>query len=327
MKHAGIVLLVTLAPSLLAPLATEAQPAGKVYRIGVLNPGTPARPSLALEAFRERLRELGYVEGRNIAMEYRWAEGRPERFPDLAAELVRLKVDVVVVGSFPGARAAKEATSTIPIVTISADPVGTGLVASLARPGGNVTGFSYMTPDLTGKRLELLKATTPGLERVALLWNSADSHEARAYKELEVAARSVGVKLHPVEVQAADQLEAAFSAITRERPDALIVFENVVNLQYRRLIIDFAAKNRLPAMYERREFADDGGLIAYGPSVPEMYRRAAVYVDRIFNGVKSADLPVEQPTKLELVINVRTAKALDLTIPPSMLARADQLIE
>ena len=289
-------------------------------------PAIPSRPSLSLDGFRERLRELGYVEGRNVAIEYRWA-GTPDLFPDLAAELVRLKVDVIVAGSFPGARAAKEATSTIPIVTISADPVGTGLVASLARPGGNVTGFSYMTPELSGKRLELLKATVPGLTRVAMLWNSANSHEVLAFKELELAARALGVTLQPVEVRAAHQFEAAFSALMQGHANALIVFENVVNIIQRQLIIDFAAKGRLPAMYERREFVDDGGLIAYGPSVPEMYRRAAVYVDRIFKGAKPADLPIEQPTKFELVINLKTAKELGLTIPPAVLARADEIIQ
>jgi len=315
---------------LAAPVTADAQQTGRVYRIGMLGPGAPenpSRPSLTRAGFRERLRELGYEEGRNIVIEYRWAEGKPDRFPDLAAELVRLKVDVIVVGSFPGTRAAKEATSTIPIVTISADPVGTGLAASLARPGGNVTGFSYMTPELTGKRLELLKAAVSGLTRVALLWNSANSHEVLAFKELEVAARPLGVTLHPVEVRAANQLEAAFATMTRERADALIVFENLVNITQRRLIIDFAARSRLPVMYERREFVADGGLIAYGPSVPEMYRRAAVYVDKILNGAKPADLPVEQPTKLELVINLKTAKALGLTIPQSVLLRADEVFQ
>jgi putative ABC transport system substrate-binding protein len=312
------------------PLAVHAQQTGRVYRIGVLNPGapaTPSRPSLSLDGFRDRLRELGYAEGRNIAIEYRWAEGRPDRFPDLATELVHLNLDLIVVGSFPGARAAKEATSTIPIVTISADPVGTGLVTSLARPGGNVTGFSYMTPDLTGKRLELLKAMARRLTQLTLLWNSANSHEVLAGRELEAAARSLGVKLHPIEVRAANQFEAAFSAIMREHADALIVFENIVTLHQRRLIINFAAKSGLPTMFERREFVLDGGLIAYGPSIPEMYRRAAVYVDKILKGTKPADLPVEQPTKLELVINLKTAKALGLEVPPTLLAIADEVIE
>jgi putative ABC transport system substrate-binding protein len=315
---------------LAAPLAADAQQPAITYRIGVLtagSPATPSRPSRSLDSFRERLHELGYVEGRNIAIEYRWAEGWGDRFPGLAAELVRLKVDVIVAGSFPGAQAAKEATSTIPIVTISADPVGTGLVASLARPVGNVTGFSYMTPELTGKRLEFLKATVTRLARVGVLWNSTNSHEVLAFRELEVAAKSLRVTLHPVEVRAPNELEAAFSAMARERADALIVFENLVNISQRRLIADFAGRSRLPAIYERREFVHDGGLMAYGPSVPEMYRRAAVYVDKILKGVKPADLPVEQPTRFELVINMRTARALSLTIPSSLLAQADEVIE
>ena len=298
----------------------------RVPRIGLLSPGR-AGPSPGHEAFRQGLYALGYVEGKNIVIEHRFAEGKPESFLDLATELVHLKVDVIVAGSFPGTRAVKQATSTIPIVTISADPVGTGLAQSLSRPGGNVTGFSYMTPDLSGKRLELLKEAVARLTRVAVLWNSAYSHEVLAFRETELAAKALGVQLQFLEVRDSNEFDAAFSAMARKRTEALIVFENVITIFHRRLIADLAAKNRLPSMYERREFVEDGGLIAYGPSVPDMYRRAATFVDKILKGTKPQDLPVEQPTKFELIINLKTAKQIGVTIPPNVLARADQVIK
>jgi putative tryptophan/tyrosine transport system substrate-binding protein len=320
--------IVTLALAILvAPLAA-AQPPGKMPRIGVLRPGD-ALPSTTVvpQAFRERLRELGYLEGQNIAFEVRHGGGRLEKASELAAELVRLKVDVIVVGSFPLARAVKQATSTIPIVSVSADPVGTGLAASVARPGGNLTGFSYMTPELSGKRLELLKETVPGLSRVAILWNPDNLHEPPALKQLELAARALAVELQSFEVRTPGELEAAFAAIGRARADALIVFENPLHVSHRSVIAELATKSRLPTMFEIRSFVEAGGLIAYGPRIVDMWRLAATYVDRILKGAKPADLPIEQPTKFELVINLNTARALSLTIPPSLLLRADHAIE
>jgi putative ABC transport system substrate-binding protein len=321
--------VVAIAGLLAWPLLADAQTPARVYRIGVIGSGAPVTPatSIGWSNFRTGLGELGYVEGRNTVIEYRWAEGKIDRFPALAEELVRLKVDVIVVGGYPGARAAREATITIPIVTISADPVGTGLAASLARPGGNVTGLSYMTPELTGKRLELLKSSLPRLARVAFLWNPGNSHEVQAFKELQAAGRALAVDVQSVEAATADQFEAAFAAMTRERADALIVSENIVNITRRRLIIDQAARHGVPVMYERREFVESGGLMSYGPGVPEMYRRAAVFVDKLLKGARAADIPIEQPAKLELVINLKTARALGLVIPQTVLLQADRVIE
>jgi putative ABC transport system substrate-binding protein len=326
---ASIRAVIAIAGLLAAPLLADAQTPARVYRIGVIGSGAPRTPdtSIGWNNFRTGLGELGYVEGRNTVIEYRWGEGKIDRFPALAEELVRLKVDVIVVGGYPGTRAAREATSTIPIVTISADPVGTGLAASLARPGGNVTGLSYMTPELTGKRLELLKSALPRLARVAFLWNPANPHEVQAFKELQGAARALAVDVQSVEAATADQFEAAFAAMTRERADALIVSENIVNITRRQLIIDLAARHGVPVMYERREFVESGGLMSYGPGVPEMYRRAAVFVDKLLKGAKAADIPIEQPAKLELIINLKTARALGLVIPQTVLLQADRVIE
>jgi putative ABC transport system substrate-binding protein len=319
---------VTLALAILVATLAAAQPPGKLSRIGVLRPGDPL-PSTAVvpQPFLERLRELGYVEGQNIAFEARHGGGSLEKGPDLAAELVRLKVDVIVVASFPFARAVKQATTTIPIVSISADPVGTGLAASVARPGGNLTGFSYMTPELSGKRLELLKETVPGLSRVAILWNPDNLHEPPAVKQLERAAQALAVELQSVEVRTPSELQAAFTAAGRARADALIVFENPLHVSHRNVIAELATKSRLPTMFEIRSFVEAGGLIAYGPRIVDMWRLAATYVDRILKGAKPADLPIEQPTKFELVINAKTAAALGLTIPQSVLLRADHVIQ
>ncbi len=326
-------LIATLALGLLAaPLAADAQPATKVHRIGILLPGSPAppsTPSAALEAFLQGLRDLGYVEGRNIAIEYRYAQGKLDPLQDLAAELVRLNVDVIVTSTTPAIQAAKKATSTIPIVMAAVgDPVVTGLVAGLARPGGNITGLSLLAPELAGKRLELLKETLPRLSRVAVLWNSASPAMVHTFREARVAAEALGVRLQSLEVQGdPTDFERAFSAIAKERPDGLFVTLDPFTSLHRGRIAELAAQHRLPAIYELREFVDAGGLMAYGPSSRDLWRRAATYVDKILKGAKPGDLPVEQPTRFELVINLKTARALGLTIPQSVLLRADHLIE
>jgi putative ABC transport system substrate-binding protein len=318
-------LVTLLAGALAAPLAVEAQQAGRVYRIGVL----ANEPSPMWEAFRQRLKELGYVEGQNIVFEYRWAAGQVERFPGLAAELVGLKVDVTVTVGNAATGALKRATATIPIVTAtSGDPVGSGLVTSLAHPGGNVTGLTVIAGrDMGGKQLELLKEVVPKFARVAYLFDAANPGSLLAKKELEAAARALGVGLRLTEIRNENDLEVAFTTITKDRVGALLVAAGPFETVHRQRIIDLAASSRLPAMYGARWFVDDGGLISYGVSVLDNFRRAATYVDKILKGAKPGDLPVEQPTKFELVINLKTAKALGLTIPPSLLARADQIIE
>jgi putative ABC transport system substrate-binding protein len=313
-----------------APLAAEAQQAGKVSRIGWLALNLAPNPYLR-EAFRQGLRDLGYVEGRNLVIEYRDAEGRPERLPALAAELVALKVDVILAGGTPQALAAKQATKTIPIVfTTVVDAVTDGLVTSLARPGGNVTGLSSLAPELVGKRLELLTQAVPGVSRVAVLWQPG-AYGGRTAKDMlkgaEVAARALGVRLQFVEARGPEDFERAFSDMTRARAGALTVLGGVMFNTERRRLVDLAAKNRLPAVYPWREAVDAGGLMAYGPNLADLLRRAATYVDKILKGAKAADLPVEQPTKFELVINLKTAKALGLTIPQSVLGRADEVIQ
>ena len=312
------------------PVAAEAQEAAKVARIGYLSTGRGANPHLG-EAFRQGLRDLGYVEDRNLVIEYRDAEGKLERFPALAAELVALKVDVIVAPTTPAALAAKQATRTIPIVFFAAaDPVTDGLVTGLARPGGNVTGLSTLAPDLVGKRLELLKQAVPGVSRVAVLWHpgaTGERTEKDMLKEAEVAARALGVRLQFVEARGPADFDRASSEMTRARAGALTVLTSSMFLNERRRLVDLAAKTRLPAVYPLREFVDAGGLMAYGSDVADLFRRGTTYVDRILKGAKPGDLPVEQPTKFELVINLKTAKALGLTIPPSVLARANQVVE
>ncbi|HEV3028528.1 MAG TPA: ABC transporter substrate-binding protein, partial [Planctomycetota bacterium] len=316
----------TLAGGLLAaPLTGEAQAAGKVVRIGVLELGSELT-SGPQEAFRQGLRELGYVEGQNVVLEYRFAEGRAERLPDFAAELVRLRMDVIVAGGTPAPLAAKHATGTIPIVMSSAgDPVGTGLVASLAKPGGNVTGLSLRSPELTGKRLQLTKEVVPGLSRVAVLWNAANPIAALVVRETEDAARTLGVQVQSLEVRGPDDFENALPATVSGGAGALFVVDDPLVFRYRGRIADFAVRNRLPATAFYKAFAEAGGLMTLGPSLADLYRRAAIFVDKILKGAKPGDLPVEQPTKFELVINLKTAKALGLTIPPSLLQRADQV--
>ncbi len=316
---------------LLAPLAAEAQQAGKVYRIGFLQSSPPAIPGVAslLEAFRQGLREGGWVEGQNILIEYRFTEGRVERYPSLAAELVSLKVDLIVAASSLGAHAAKQATTTIPIVMVYVfDPVGLGVVASLARPGGNVTGVAFVAgPEIAGKYLELLKEAVPKVSRVAVLSNPDSPASPVLLRETEAAAQALAVKLQLLEVRSPNELEGAFAAMTRERAGALLVLPHPFTFYHAKRIADLAAKSRLPVMYPFRESVEAGGLMAYAANAPDMYRRAATFVDKILKGAKPADLPVEQPTKFELVINLKTAKALGLTIPRSVLIRADEVIE
>ena len=327
----GVVLIAVLAVSLLAaPLAAETQQAAKVARIGYLLLDRTAAPDLP-EAFRQGLRDLGYVEGRNVVIEYRHAEGKVERLPAVAAELVALKVDVIAAQGTPHALAAKQVTRTIPIVfATSADAVGSGLVTSLARPGGNVTGLSSVGPGLVGKCLELLKQAVPGISRVAVLWQPGYQNE-RTEKDLlkgaEVAARALEVRLQVVEARGPADFDRAFSDMTRARAGALTVLFSSTFFNERRRLVDLAAKNHLPAVYVSRDFVDAGGLMSYGPNLADMFRRAATYVDKILKGAKPADLPVEQPTKFKLVINLKTAKTLGLTVPQSILGRADHVIQ
>jgi putative tryptophan/tyrosine transport system substrate-binding protein len=319
------------AAALLAtPLAAEAQETEKIARIGYLGIDRVSSTHLR-DAFRQGLRDLGYVEGRNVVIEYRNAEGKVGRLPALAAELVALKVDVILAVATPQALAAKQATRTIPIVfAATGDAVADGLVTSLARPGGNVTGLSFFTPELVAKRLELLKQTIPGVSRVAVLWNPGglgESTEKDVLKRAEGAARALGVRLQFVEARGPADFDRAFSEMARARPDALTVLTSAMLFNARRHLVDLVAKNRLPALYPWREFVDAGGLMSYGPNLADLYRRAATYVDRILKGAKPGDLPVEQPTKFELAINLKTAKALGLTMPPSLLQRADEVIQ
>jgi putative ABC transport system substrate-binding protein len=314
---------------LAAPLAADAQQAGTVPRIGYLGVTSASdRPPL-LDAFRQGLRELGWVEGQNIVIDYRYAEGRVDRLPDLAADLVRLKVDLIVSVGTQGVTAARNATETIPIVMIGVrDPVGTGLIASLARPGGNVTGVSgYAGLEIVAKQLALLKETVPEIRRVAVLSNPANAYHQLAIREVTVAARSLGVQLQLLEARGPKEFDGAFAAMARERVGALLVVSDSIFNAHRTRLADLAARSRLPAAYGIRESVEAGGLMSYGPSFLEFYRRSVAYVDKILRGARPADLPVEQPTKFELVINLKTARALGLTIPHSLLRQADQVIE
>jgi putative tryptophan/tyrosine transport system substrate-binding protein len=317
-----------LAAPLAAPLAAEAQPPGKVYRVGFLGNSTAALEANLVGPFREGLRELGYVEGRNIAIEYRWAEGQYERFPVLIADLLAQKVDVIVTAGTPASLAVKKATTSVPLVMVAVgDPVATGLVPSLAQPGGNITGLTSIAEEIEGKRLELLRAVAPTVSHVALLGNLGNASQKRALDEMKAAAATLQVKVLFLDVRAPNQLDAAFATIVRERPGALFVFADRLFLHHRARIMDFATRHRLPGVHAYRELVEAGGLMSFGPSYPGMHRRAAYYVDRIFKGTKPGDLPVERPATFELVINLKAAKALGLTIPPTLLARADQLIE
>jgi len=314
---------------LAAPLAADAQQAGKVPRIGFLGTRTLSDTSPYLDAFRQGLRELGWVEGQNIVIDDRFAEGRFDRLPNLAAELVRLKVAIIVAAPTPAVVAAKKATETIPIVAIAVgDPVGIGLIASLARPGGNVTGLSFSVGlEIAGKGLELLKETVPKVRRVAVLSNPANPGQPLSIRELNVAAQSLGVQLQLLEARGPNDFDGAFAAMATERVGALLVVADSMFNLHRTRLADLAARSRLPAAYGLRENVEAGGLMSYGPSVRDLFRRAATYVDKVLKGAKPGDLPVEQPTKFELVINLKTAKALGLTIPPSLLGRADEVIQ
>ena len=319
---------VTLA-LLAVPLAAEAQPAGKVPRIGLLTGGSEAGSRTRFEVFRKGLRELGYVDRQTIALEYRYANDNYERLPVLAAELVRLDVSVIVANGTPASLAAKQATSTIPVVMFeTADPVGSNLVSNLARPGGNITGVAQLVgADLFGKQLEMLKEIVPKLSRVGLLFNPANPVQRTALSSTQVAAQVLGVTVQPLGVRDPSEFERQVATATRDGVGALIVTRDNIFVGHLGRLVDLTAQHRLPTMYGSRPFANAGGLIAYGPDPADMARRAAVYVDKILKGAKPGDLPVEQPTKFELIINLKTAKALGLTIPPSLLQRADQVIE
>ena len=309
-------------------VVAQAQQSTKVPRIGYLSGTTPYGQSERIEAFRQGLRELGYVEGKNIVIEWRSAEGKPDRLPARAAELVRLKVDIIVTGGATATRPAKEATVTIPIImTSDNDPVGSGHVASLARPGGNITGLSNFSPELSGKRLELLKEIIPRLSRVGVLANSTQPGYTQVMKELELAAGVLGVKLQYLDVLSPKDIETAFRAANKGRADALLVMASAVLNAQRKQIADHAVKSRLIAIYNNLQFVEAGGLMTYGVSTTDLDRRAATYVDKILKGAKPAELPVEQPTKFEFIINLKAAKQIGLTIPPNVLVRADRVIK
>jgi putative ABC transport system substrate-binding protein len=323
-----ILRLVHVLIALAAPLVALAQSPSTIHRIGLLGADPPTVSAPRYEAFRQGLRDLGYVEGRNLAIEYRHVEGRMDRLPALAAEVVGLKVDVIVAPSTPMALAVKAITGTIPIVFVTAgEPVSSGLVASLARPGGNATGLSLLAPELVARQLQLLKETVPRAARVAVLSNPDATYTSLLIREAETAARSLGVRLDVLGVRGADSLDGALAAIARDRPHALFVLFDPVLFTLRGRIAEFGNRYRLPAIYPHREYAESGGLMAYGVDLRDNYRRAADYVDRILRGAKPADLPVEQPRKFELIVNLRTAKAFGLTVPPPVLARVDEVIE
>ena len=328
-KPIPTILLLTLLTFLISAVlhSAQAQQPTKVPRIGYLIGTSPTANAARIEAFRQGLRELGYVEGKTIIIEWRYAEGKLDRFPALAAELVHLKVDIIVTGGPPATRAAKEATITIPIVMEQdSDPVGNGFVASLARPGGNITGLATFRPELSGKQLELLKEIVPKLSRVAVFGTSAYPGNAQALKEIELAAKALGVRLQYLDVVSSKDIETAFRAASKGRAESLLVLGGPVLNSHRTQIADLAAKNRLPAIYDRREYVEAGGVMSYATSITDLDRRAAGYVDKILKGAKPAELPVEQPTKFELVINLKAAKQIGLAIPPNVLARADKVI-
>ena len=330
MKRATARSILVTVMLLAVAVPAEAQQSKKVPRIGYLVAGSASSISTYVEAFRKGLRELGYIDGKNILIEYRYAEGHEKRLRDLAEELVRLKVDLIFVGNNRAAQAAKNATGTIPIVvTLTSDPVATGLVRSLARPGENVTGLTRLSssPELTGKRLELLKEAFPEVRLVAVLRNPESVPATPIFKEMQAAAQTLGVQLEPVDVRQPDDFDKTFTAITKKRADALMVLSSPIFNIHEAQIVRFAAANRLPAMYPRAEAVEAGGLMYYGTDDADVFRRAATYVDKILKGAKPADLPVEQPVKFEFVINLKTAKQIGLTIPPNVLARADKVIK
>jgi len=314
---------------LVGPLATEAQQAGRVYRIGLLDYATPDPARQAWwNAFRQQMRDLGYVEGQNVTFEPRWAQGDDARLPKLAAELVGLKVDVIVTGGQNAALAAKRATATIPIVTATGtDPVALGLAASLRQPGGNVTGMTSISSELASKRLELLRIVAPRASRIAILWDERNPASRLSVAGTESAAKPAGLTIQSVPVRTPAEIEGAFATLIRDRAGALIIVPSPAIFSHRKRFVELATKHRLPTIVGSREYVEAGGLASYGPDYPDQFRHAANHVDRILKGARPGDLPIEQPTKFELVINLRTAKALGLTIPPSLLQRADQVIE
>jgi putative ABC transport system substrate-binding protein len=314
--------------AVLGPLAARAQQSGKMPRIGILAVGIPPTYVSRYEAFRQGLREFGYVEGQNIGTDYRYAEGKVERLPDLVAELVRLRVDLIVAVSAPEVAAAKRATQSIPIVFLAhGNPLQSGDAASLAKPGGNITGMAAFGPEVVAKRLELLKEAFPRITRVAVLWNAANPVKLLDWREAQAAARVLGVALQSHEVRGPEDFPNAFAAITKQRPDALMTLDDPLLLHWRASVVAFAEQERLPTISGIREWRDVGVLLVYGPNLADGYRRAAGYVAKILKGANAADLPIEQPTKFELIINLKTAKALGVAIPPTVLARADEVIE
>jgi putative tryptophan/tyrosine transport system substrate-binding protein len=308
------------------PLASSAQ--SKIARIGFMGNSTAALEANLVDAFREGLREHGYEEGRNIAIEYRWADGEYERFPALVTELIAAKVDVIVTAGTPAALAMKKATTTVPLVMVAVgDPVGTGLVPSLARPGGNLTGLSSIAPDLEGKRLQLLREVVPALSHVAMFVNSLNPFHVSSMRQARAAAQAMGIKLQLHDISKSEDLDGAFAAIREERPDALLILADRVFLHNRERLMDFTKEQRLPNVNAYKELVEVGGLMSYGPSYEDMHKRAAIYVDKILKGAKPADLPIEQPSKFTFIVNLKAAKALGITVPSQLLGLADQLIE
>ena len=325
----AFIIAVTLAIGvLITPPASHAQQRAHVPRLGYLGTSSASLESELLKAFREGLRDHGYVEGQNIVIEYRWAEGNYQRFPGLVADLVKLKVDLILTAGTPGAFAAKRATQTIPIVmAVTGDAVGTGLVSSLARPGGNLTGLTTMVPDLEGKRLEILREILPKLVTVGVLLNTSNPLTAIQWEQTKTGAKALGIQLQPIELQRPEDFKDAFARIARQRPDAITMVADRFQLAHRMQILDFVAKARVPAMYPYKDFVIAGGLVSYGPSYEDLFRRSASYVDKILRGAKPSDLPIEQPTKFELLVNLKTARTLGVPIPPSLLQRADHVFE
>lgn len=325
-RHAGAIATFSLAMLTLSCLA-QGQTPSKIHRIGFLGNSTAVLEANLIEPFRAGLRDLGYLEGKNIAIEYRWAEGNYARFPALIGELIALDVDVIVTAGTPATLAVKKATTSVPLVMIAVgDPVGTGIVPSLRLPGGNITGLTSISPELDGKRLELLREVIPNISHIAVLWNSSSPLQVVAEKQTQSAAEVLGMKMLSLGVRTAEEIEGAFAVILRERPQALLVLADRLFLHHRQRIMDFAVEHRLSGVHAYRELVEVGGLMSFGPSYAGMHRRAAIFVDRILRGANPGDLPVERPASFELVVNLKTARTLGLTIPPSVLLRATEII-